>query len=93
MEKKTTTIAAGIVLGVSLLAGAGYGIYKYFSRKLANKKGGLASVGGGGLIGNGSSFIGNSLVKSNSLYEGANSGDGLVGGGLVNIKGHLIGNG
>ncbi|MBD2699966.1 hypothetical protein IC229_04925 [Spirosoma sp. BT702] len=87
MDKKTTTIAAGIALGVTLLAGAGYGIYKYFSRK--TKKNGVITTNGG-IVGNGRNFIGNSLVKSKSLYEGSSSENGLIGGGLLSSRSHLV---
>ncbi|GAB3957674.1 hypothetical protein GCM10028805_50820 [Spirosoma harenae] len=65
MDKKLTT-SLGIALGTSLLAAAGYGIYKFISNKRAKtklKEGGT-SPGSGYVNG----FIGNSLVKSNSLY-------------------------
>ena len=63
MDKKLTT-TLGIALGTSLLAAAGYGIYKFIRSKRATTK---PAVGGGkpGFI---SGFIGDSLVKSNSLY-------------------------
>ncbi|WP_420148623.1 hypothetical protein [Spirosoma sp.] len=80
MDKKLTT-TLGIALGASLLAGAGFGIYKYFSKK-SNKKAGNASANAGTAARKAfvESFIGNGLIKSNSLYGGVENG--LVGGGL-----------
>lgn len=78
MDKKLTT-TLGIAVGASLLAGAGYGIYKYFSGKKEKATGdGLSDTNHTSNLF--SDFIGNSLVKSNSLYGGADNG--LIGGGL-----------
>lgn len=84
MNKKTTT-TIGIALGaVSLLAGVGYGLYKYFSGRRTTTSQNGSSVGGGG-VGNrfASDFIGNSLVKSNSLYGSSMGDSSLIGGGLT----------
>lgn len=84
MDKKVTTVA-GIALGVSLIAGAGFGIYKYFSKKRGHGAGnGIIGFGGGGHIGSGftGNYIGNGLVKSKSLYDSGTIDNGLIGGGL-----------
>lgn len=81
MDKKLTT-TLGIALGASLLAGAGFGLYKFFSKKKSNTTGSHLpnnSSHTGGLF---SGFIGNGLTKSNSLYGGNGVGNGLIGDGL-----------
>ena len=87
MDKKLTT-ALGIGLGATLVAG--FGIYKYFSRKGKHATQ-FFGPGGGVAIGNGftSSFIGNTLAKSQTLYHhnslyggGVDVGNSFVGGGL-----------
>ena len=82
MDKKTTT-TLGIALGASLLAGAGYGIYKYFRNKTGHKDGNK-NIRSGRDVDNGltSGFIGNSLVKSSKLYGRDQEENELVGGGL-----------
>lgn len=81
MDKKLTT-TLGIALGASLLAGAGFGLYKFFSKKKGNTTGNSLPTGDGSHASNlFSSFIGNGLVKSNSLY-GSSVGNGLIGDGL-----------
>ncbi|GAB2515976.1 hypothetical protein [Spirosoma aerophilum] len=67
MDKKVTT-AAGIALGASLVAAAGYAIYKYFRKKSGNVVGNGFTGGSrpGNLWGG---YVGNSLVKSSGLYE------------------------
>ena len=78
MDKKVTTIV-GIALGATLAAG--FGLYKYFSKKTGATVGmGTSGVDSRSLFGD--SYIGNSLVKSTGLYVGQTN-DGLVGGGLV----------
>jgi hypothetical protein len=82
MDKKLTT-TVGIALGVSLIAGAGFGIYKFLTKKSGAADGKGITAGGsraGSLL---SGFIGNSLVKSNSLYRATDDSSGLVGGGLA----------
>lgn len=80
MDKKLTT-TLGIALGASLLAGAGFGIYKYFSKKKGARTGDrLGDSNHSTNLFN--SFIGNSLVKSNSLYRNSGTGNDLIGGGL-----------
>ena len=82
MDKKVTTVA-GIALGASLLAGAGFAIYKYFSKKENSTELFGARADGNRLL----SFVGNGLFKSTNLYDsqslyGDTVDDGLVGGGL-----------
>lgn len=78
MDKKVTTIV-GLALGATLAAG--FGLYKYFSKKSGNIVGmGAAGLSGKSLFGD--EYIGNSLVKSSGLYVGQTE-DGLVGGGLT----------
>lgn len=85
MDKKLTT-AVGIALGASLIAGAGIGLYKYFSKKSPQSPDNPSVTTGstashvGNLI---SGYISNTLIKSNSLYGGSSVGNGLIGGGLV----------
>lgn len=79
MDKKLTT-TLGIALGASLLAGAGFGIYKYFSRKRGGADNERLAKGARQVGDVFSHFIGNGLVKSNSLYGGTNNN--LIGGGL-----------
>lgn len=82
MDKKLTT-TLGIALGASLLAGAGFGIYKYFSRKSGNTTGNSLPGGGGSHANNlFGGFIGNGFVKSNRLYGGNQADNELIGGGL-----------
>lgn len=78
MDKKVTTLV-GIALGATLAAG--FGLYKYFSKKAGNS-GNNAPTGDVSRNGFTSGYIGNSLVKSTSLY-GGQVDNGLVGGGLV----------
>ncbi|GAB4016177.1 hypothetical protein [Spirosoma koreense] len=82
MDKKVTTIA-GIALGASLLAGAGYGLYKYFSKKSKESSQTGSSAGSGNRIGKlFDGYIGSGLIKSNNLYGWGNGDSALVGGGL-----------
>jgi hypothetical protein len=82
MDKKVTTIV-GIALGATLAAG--FGLYKYFSKKSATTVGmGMAEGNVKNVFGDG--YIGNTLVKSIGLYAGQTD-NGLVGGGLA-----LVGN-
>ena len=78
MDKKATTLA-GLALGVTLAAG--FGLYKYFSKKPGTTVGtGAGGTRGRNLFGDG--YIGNSLVKSSGLYVGQTD-NGLIGGGLA----------
>ena len=82
MNKKTTTIA-GIALGASLLAGAGYGLYTYLRRKFSPS--GEASTTGDSTIANSgfmNGFTSDNLVKSNTLYGLGHVDNGLITGGL-----------
>ncbi|QIP13775.1 hypothetical protein G8759_14710 [Spirosoma aureum] len=105
MNKKTTT-TIGIVFGAaSLLAVAVYGIIKYVkngsgeldgSRSVDIQGSGPVGVSGAGLIGIQGArpvgFIGNGLVKSDSLYGGGGAvGNGLVGGGLIALGNRVSG--
>ncbi|GAB3965242.1 hypothetical protein GCM10028806_04110 [Spirosoma terrae] len=84
VNKKLTTVV-GLAVGASLLAG--YGIYKYF----ANKRSKAKHANGKAPIANGlaDGYIGNGLVKSNSLYRGGvDLEDTLIGGGLYKTFGH-----
>jgi hypothetical protein len=82
MDKKVTT-ALGIALGASLVAGAGFGIYKFIKSKYGNKADNSSVSASDGhksnLFGG---YIGNGLIKSNSLYGGQSTGNDLIGGGL-----------
>lgn len=89
MDKKLTT-TLGIALGASLIAGAGFGIYKFIKNKRKNDPAdnltsGIVShnstAGSKGFPGG---FIGNSLVKSKNLY-GSHLDNGLVGSGLTKV--------
>lgn len=82
MNKKTTTIA-GIALGASLLAGAGYGLYTYLRKKF-NHSGDVSATGGNTTPINGfmNGFTSDNLVKSNTLYGLGHVENGLVAGGL-----------
>ncbi|UHG93858.1 hypothetical protein [Spirosoma oryzicola] len=81
MDKKVTALA-GIALGATLIASASFGIYKWIKNKTGNSAESSSAVSVGNTVGNKFSggFLGNGLVKSNSLYGGATNG--LVGGGL-----------
>ncbi|GAB3989939.1 hypothetical protein GCM10028807_16020 [Spirosoma daeguense] len=79
MEKKMTT-TLGIALGATLLAGAGFGLYKWLSNK--KKSTGVLQSAGKLATEFTHHFIGNSLIKSNSLFPTQND-NGLIGGGLV----------
>ncbi|GAB4010871.1 hypothetical protein EXU85_06985 [Spirosoma sp. KCTC 42546] len=82
MDKKVTTIV-GIALGATLAAG--FGLYKYFSKKSGTSAGSdlvdatTKSAFSGG-------FVGNSLSKSPGLYVGQLDTD-LIGGGLTRMHG------
>lgn len=82
MDKKLTTTLS-IALGATLLAGAaGYGLYKFIRNKRHKGTSSNAPVKtkiGSDLL---DSFIGNSLVKGNSLYK-KHIENGLIGGGLT----------
>ena len=81
MNKKTTTIA-GIALGASLLAGAGYGLYTFLRKKFNRSN---VVVNGDNAFVNQDithGFIGGSLIKSDNLYSLGHANNELVGGGL-----------
>ena len=82
MDKKVTTIV-GIALGATLAAG--FGLYKYFSKKSGTTIGkGLTETAARNVFSGG--FIGNTLSKSPGLYVGQLDTD-LVGGGLTRTNG------
>lgn len=81
MDKKVTTLV-GIALGATLAAG--YGLYKYFSKKSGTSVGtDLVDTTARNVFSGG--FIGNSLSKSPGLYVGQLDSD-LVGGGLIRVS-------
>ncbi|MBD2756145.1 hypothetical protein [Spirosoma validum] len=81
MDKKLTT-SLGIALGASLLAGAGFGIYKYFSKKSGKTISNSSDDSSSHLSNLFGGFVGNGLTKSTSLYGGSHSDNELIGGGL-----------
>ena len=88
MDKKLTT-TLGIALGASLIAGAGFGIYKFIKNKRKNESehnltGASVNHSTAGSKGFTGGFIGNSLVKNKNLY-GSHLDNGLVGNGLTKV--------
>ncbi|CAN5632178.1 hypothetical protein BH09BAC4_BH09BAC4_46470 [soil metagenome] len=82
MDKKTTT-SLGIALGAAtLLAGAGFGIYKYFKNKSGQGVSTNTSGTSADEYAQPSDYIGNGLIKSIKLYGRNRVDNGLVGGGL-----------
>lgn len=83
MNKKTTAIAAGIAIGASILAGAGYGLYTYLRKKF-NRTGDTSATGGSTVANSGfaNGFTSDNLVKSNTLYGLGHVENGLIAGGL-----------
>ena len=81
MDKKTTT-SLGIALGATLLASAGYGIYKYFKNKSGQGVVNSTSGTSADEYGQPGDYIGNGLIKSIKLYGRNRVDNGLVGGGL-----------
>ena len=89
MDKKLTTTLS-VALGATLLVGAaGYGLYKFIRNK--RNKGVIDHLSSRVKNGHGhiESFIGNSLVKGNSLYK-KHIENGLVGGGLTKSPAGLL---
>lgn len=81
MNKRTTTIA-GIALGASLLAGAGYGLYTFLRKKFNRVTDSI--TGANAFVNQDPShgFVGGSLVKSDNLYSLGHADNDLVAGGL-----------
>ena len=66
MDKKLTT-SVGIALGATLIAGAGFGLYKFLRKKYGRPDSPIPTPGyAKPILFN--TFLSNSLVKSTSLY-------------------------